>query len=201
MAKERLDSTDSEEAARVLNVALANRPNTFAAAFRAADGVLGRDISETPVSIAQLWLNDYGAAVNTQSAKIVANLLLGNASVLRGLSKKTRFQLISTFFPSFDLPRGWLTTARNGHITGDQIAAQIVDRLRRMDEGEFSVQSQMPFIRTLLSRPPRPTDAYREVLTPKQMAQIIEILTRRAPGELQKPETRAVILSWRMYLR
>jgi hypothetical protein len=175
---------------------LANQPTTFAAAFRKAEDVPGRDIAEGPVSIAQLWLNDYGAGTSPDKAKIVANSLLGDAAALRSLSKKTRFQLTNQFFPSFDLPRGWRLVAQLGHITKDQIAALIMERLRMIDEGKLDVASQSAFIRTLLTRPRNIGESYRELMTQQQLKTVVEIVQRRAAAIYR--ETRAETIGWRI---
>jgi hypothetical protein len=199
VAKERLDATDSEEAARLLNVTLASRPAAFASAFRKAENTLGCDISGTNMSIALLWLNDYGAGVHPQKGKVVANALLSDSTVLRSLGKKTRFVLINRFFPLFTLPRGWRKTAEDGGITQDQIAALIMERLRMIDEGELDVHTQLDFIRMLLSRPRNTSESYRQIMTANQLDKVVEIVQRRALAVYR--ETRADTIGWRYGIR
>jgi len=196
VAKKRLDSDASDEAARLLNVTLATRPAAFASAFRKAENTPGCDISGTNMSVALLWLNDYGAGVHPQRGKIVANSLLGDSAVLRGLGEKTRFHLINRFFPLFTLPRGWRKTAEDGHITKEQIAALIMERLRMIDEGELDVHTQLDFIRMLLGRPRNLSESYRQIMTQAQLNRVVEIVQRRTPRVYR--ETQADTMGWRI---
>lgn len=196
MPKERLDSAASAEATRVLNVTLAQRPAAFAKAFRDAEAVAGRDIDETHATIAQLWLSDYGAGTTPERAKLVANATLGNSTILRSLSRKTRFSLTNMFFPHFNLPRGWRTVAEAGQVTKDQIAALIMERLRMIDEGELDVNSQHDFVRMLLSRPRNASESYREIMSRDQLDTVVQIVTRRTPTIYR--QTRAETIGWRL---
>lgn len=196
MTNNRLNSDESEEATRLLNETLLQQPEAFARAFRDAEGVNGCSIDGTRATVAQLWLDDYGAGVTAEHAKLVANATLGSEVILKRLSRKTRFALTNRFFPYFDLPRGWRVTAEAGRITQPQIAALIMERLRMIDSGELNASTQHDFVRMLFSRPRNIGESYRQIMSQRQLDEVVRIVKRRMPAIYR--QTQAETMGWRI---
>lgn len=124
--------------------------------------------------------------------KATASLLLNNADLLLSLTKEVRESVLIHLFPHFDLPAGWLVTARAGKVKDRWIATAIVQRVTIITTEE-QAEAERPFIEMLLE-PAREQDAmYRYVLS----AHDLDIMARAVGRFRSMFDAANGLLSWK----
>jgi hypothetical protein len=113
-----------------------------------------------------------------------ANLLLANGELMKSLSAKQRFGVLTTLFGAFTLPDGWLAVARKSGFTDEQIAAAITARVRDINSRKKAVAEKL-FIQTLLAVPEDESLRYQQILSSSQLREIRRVLLKHAKPEIQ----------------
>lgn len=133
--------------------------------------------------------------------KETANLLLNNTNLLQSLTQEVCRSVLIQLFPYFDLPAGWLVTARTGQIEDRWIAAAIVQRTVAITTEEH-VEVERPFIEMLLEPAEEQEKMYRYVLSVHDLDQMAAAISPfrsmfTAANRLQSWKTAAATNRWR----
>lgn len=201
-SQEPLDSEAGADAASELNQIFRTSPEDFIAAFYDALNQPVLDFRDSlDGSVASKWVENHtGTLYETpEIAQYVASIILSDATILlqiKEVNAKAWFFLINSLFPFFEVPEGWLITARAGGLSDGQTIAIIMARVDAIDSPEKG-EAEENFLEQLFTRARHPQDAYGPLLTHQQRRRIADVVQRFAPNVFHRHQ--AETMGWRHF--